>query len=84
MLAFAMVSGVGLVGAAWLFERFSRRPRPTTSRVLAVVLALGAVMFVIRPVHALRHGDTAACHAPSEEGSAPADGAAHEHHQHTP
>ena len=84
MLAFAMVSGVGLVGAAWLFERFSRRPRPTTSRILAVMLALGAVMFVIRPVHALRHGDTAACHAPSEEGSAPADGAAHEHHQHTP
>ncbi len=84
MLAFAMVSGVGLVGAAWLFERFSRRPRPTTSRILAVVLALGAVMFVIRPVHALRHGDTAACHGTSEEGSASDAGAAHEHHQHTP
>lgn len=57
MLAFAVVSGVGLVGAAWVFERFSRRPRPTTSRALAVVLALGAILFVIRPVHALRHGE---------------------------
>jgi sulfite exporter TauE/SafE len=79
MLAFAVVSGVGLVGAAWLFERFARRPRPATSRVLAVVLALGAIMFVIRPVHALRHGDPAACHAPAED-----PGAAHEHHHHEP
>jgi hypothetical protein len=83
MLAFAMVSGVGLVGAAWLFERFSRRPRPATSRILAVALALGALMFVIRPVHALRHGDpAAACHAPSHEGSAPAEPTADEHHHH--
>lgn len=84
MLAFAVVSGVGLVGAAWLFERFSRRPRPATSRVLAVVLALGAVMFVIRPVHALRHGDTAGCHAPAQVDAAHEEGAAPEHHHHTP
>jgi sulfite exporter TauE/SafE len=84
MLAFALVSGVGLVGAAWLFERFSRRPRPATSRVLAVVLALGAVMFVIRPVHALRHGDTAGCHAPTQEGAAQDDNTAHEHQHHAP
>jgi len=84
MLAFAMVSGVGLVGAAWLFERFSRRPRPATARILAVVLALGALMFVIRPVHALRHGDPAACHAPSHEGSAPAEPDTDEHHHHAP
>ena len=91
MLAFAVVSGVGLVGATWLFERFSRRPRPTTSRILAVVLALGAVMFVIRPVRALRHGESAACHAPThnqvdEAGQADAahDDAAHEHHHHEP
>lgn len=84
MLAFAVVSGVGLVGAAWLFERFSRRPRPTTSRVLAVVLALGAVMFVIRPVHALRHGEAAACHTTPHESGAPADQAKHDHHHHAP
>lgn len=78
MLAFAVVSGVGLVGAAWVFERFSRRPRPATSRILAVVLALGAVMFVIRPVHALRHGEAASCHAPAQ------DHAEHDHHHHAP
>lgn len=74
MLAFSVVSGVGLVGATWVFERFARRPRPATSRALAVVLALGAIMFVIRPVHALRHGDTASCHAPA------GDHAEHQHH----
>lgn len=83
MLAFAIVSGVGLVGAAWVFERFSRRPRPATSRVLAVVLALGSLMFILRPVHALRHGDTAACHAPTQDEAAH-DHAAHEHHHDAP
>jgi sulfite exporter TauE/SafE len=73
MLAFAVVSGVGLVGATWVFERFARRPRPATSRVLAVVLALGSILFVIRPVHALRTGDTSSCHAPT-----------HDHHSHSP
>lgn len=67
MLAFAVVSGVGLVGATWVFERFARRPRPTTSRILAVVLALGSILFVIRPVHALRTGDTSSCHAPGAD-----------------
>ena len=83
MLAFAVVSGVGLVGAAWLFERFLRRPRPATSRILAVILALGAVMFVIRPVHALRHGEGAACHAPAQD-DATRNHAGHEHHHHAP
>jgi uncharacterized protein len=67
MLAFSMVSGLGLVGAAWLFERVALRPGPTTSRVLAVVLALGAILFIIRPVHALRHDGAASCHAPAQE-----------------
>jgi len=66
MLAFAVVSGLGLVGAAWVFERFSRRPKPATSRVLAAVLALGSILFVIRPVHALRTGDTSSCHTPPQ------------------
>ncbi len=78
MFAFAVVSGVGLVGATWVFERFARRPRPATSRVLAVVLALGSILFVIRPVHALRTGDTSSCHAPA------GDEAGHDaHHQHS-
>lgn len=83
MLAFALVSGVGLVGAAWLFERFSRRPSPGTARVLAVVLALGSILFVIRPVHALRHGGEAACHSPGDAESAP-EHRAHEHHEPRP
>jgi sulfite exporter TauE/SafE len=64
MLSFAVVSSIGLIGATLAFERLARRPGPTTSRLLAVVLALGSILFVIRPVHALRHGDTASCHAP--------------------
>lgn len=83
MLAFAVISGVGLVGATWLFERFSRRPRPVTSRVLAVALALGSILFVIRPVHALRHDDGTGCHPPSETVAPEAD-AVHEHHHHAP
>ncbi|MBT8453882.1 MAG: sulfite exporter TauE/SafE family protein [Deltaproteobacteria bacterium] len=81
MLAFAVVSGVGLVGASLVFARFARRPRPTTSRILAVVLALGSILFVIRPVHALRTGDTSSCHAP---GSNEASRDAHHLHSHTP
>jgi len=81
MLAFAVVSSVGLVGATWVFERFARRPGPTTSRVLAVVLALGSILFVIRPVHALRHGDTSSCHAPAQ---GEVDHAAHQQHSHSP
>ena len=84
MLAFSVVSGVGLVGAAWLFERFSRRPRPSTSRVLAVLLALGAIMFVIRPVHALRHEGEPDCHAPADDEAAAQGHDAHEHHHHAP
>ena len=80
MLAFSVVSGIGLVGAAWLFERFSRRPRPTTSRLLAVVLALGAILFVIRPVHALRHGGEPGCHAPAAQSAGEVDMTDH-HHQ---
>lgn len=80
MLAFSVVSGVGLVGAAWLFERFSRRPRPTTSRLLAVVLALGAILFVIRPVHALRHEGDPGCHAPAAPNASEADAIDQHHH----
>lgn len=81
MLAFAVVSGVGLVGATWIFERFASRPRPATSRILAVVLALGSILFVIRPVHALRTGDTASCHAPAADQ---AEHEAHHHHSQSP
>ncbi len=74
MLAFSVVSGVGLIGASWVFERFARRPKPSTARVLAVVLALGAIVLVIRPVHALQHGAHGASHTPAES--------MHTHHHH--
>jgi sulfite exporter TauE/SafE len=80
MLAFALVSGFGLVTATWAFERFARSPKPGTARVLAAVLALGAILFVIRPVHALRTGDTSSCHAPAGD---PRGHDAH-HHSHSP
>ena len=80
MLAFSFVSGVGLVGAAWLFERFSRRPRPTTARLLAVVLALGAILFAIRPVHALRHEGEPGCHAPAARSADQTDATDRHHH----
>jgi sulfite exporter TauE/SafE len=70
MLSFAVVSSIGLIGATLAFERLARRPGPTKSRLLALVLALGSILFVIRPVHALRHGDTASCHAPAQDHAA--------------
>jgi uncharacterized protein len=78
MLAFALVSGIGLIATAWAFGRFARRPSPATSRVLAVVLALGSILFVIRPVHALRTGDPSSCHAPMQGQED------HEAHHHSP
>lgn len=51
MLAFSVVSGAGLIVVSWVFERMARRPMPAASRTLAVVLALGAVVFVLRPMH---------------------------------
>jgi sulfite exporter TauE/SafE len=75
MLSFSLVSGLGLVGAAWIFQRLARQPGAAPSRVLAVMLALGAILFIIRPVHALRHGDAASCHAPAKEN--------HTAHRHT-
>jgi sulfite exporter TauE/SafE len=71
MLAFAVMSGVGLVAATWAFERFARRPRPGTARVLAAILALGSILFVIRPVHALRTGDTSSCPAHHQHSDSP-------------
>ena len=81
MLAFAVVSGVGLVVATWLFERSARRPTPGTSRILAVVLALGSILFVIRPVRALRPGDASSCHAAAQGQD---DHEAHQHRSHSP
>jgi sulfite exporter TauE/SafE len=77
VLIAASTGSTTVVGATWVFERFARRPNLATSRILAVVLALGSVLFVIRPVHALRTGDTSSCHAPAHDHG---DHEAHQQH----
>lgn len=67
MLAFSVVSGLGLIATSWMFTRFARKPSPATSRVLAVILALGAIVFVIRPMHAHDHGHDHGEHSHSAE-----------------
>ncbi|MBX3247243.1 MAG: sulfite exporter TauE/SafE family protein [Myxococcales bacterium] len=66
MLAFALASAPALFGAgtlaAWL-----RRSGLTTRRVLAVALALGAVVLMLRPIDALR-GEPTQCHG-AQQGS---------------
>lgn len=70
MLAFATVSSVGLAGAALLATKFLGGGRPIRSRVLSVAVGLGAIVFLIRPVNALRHEDSAAdCHEHGSETS---------------
>lgn len=73
MLAFSAVSGVGLIATSWLFERIARRPRPAANRALAVVLALGAVVFVLRPFHALDHARHGSAHAEHPSATHDAD-----------
>lgn len=63
MAAFAATSGLALFGAAWVTRQLAGVDRRAWSRVLAVVLAVGAVMLVARPLPALLSGDEAApCH----------------------
>jgi len=71
MLAFSVVSGVGLIAASWLFDRLARRPGSASQRTLAVVLGLGAIIFVLRPVHALQHDVGEHAHTVHEHASPP-------------
>ena len=58
MLAFALGSSLGLIGAGWLATRLRREG---ARKVLAVVLALGAIVCVLRGVDAFRT-DSLECH----------------------
>ncbi|NOY94396.1 MAG: sulfite exporter TauE/SafE family protein [Deltaproteobacteria bacterium] len=62
MLAFSLTSSVGLLGAAYAARALIRRPG--ASRVLALVLALGAIVLVVRPLRALSRGSSV-CHGVS-------------------
>lgn len=61
MLAFALISGLGLLGAGFLARWANRAQHPAAARVLAVAMGLGAVLFLIRPISALQHGEPS-CH----------------------
>ncbi len=67
MVAFAAVSGIALVGAAWVTQRLGAIDRRAWSRALALVLAAGAILLVARPIPSLVSGDPA---APCHEGRA--------------
>ena len=56
MGAFSVASGIGLLGAGWLSAKFANHRMPAIRRGLAVVLAVGAVVFVFRPLRAESHG----------------------------
>ena len=58
MLAFALGSSLGLIGAGWLASRLRREG---ARKALALVLALGAIVCVLRGVDAFR-ADPASCH----------------------
>ncbi|MGE0792171.1 MAG: sulfite exporter TauE/SafE family protein [Sandaracinaceae bacterium] len=66
MIAFGLVSGSGLAAASWIAARArSLSPRPTLTRGLAVACMVGAIVFAIRPIDAMRRGTDASCHTTS-------------------
>ena len=68
MLAFGVTSGLGLLGAS-LLGRFLDRLGVGARRGLAVAMALGAIVFVLRPINSLR-GEPDTCHSVVESSSA--------------
>ena len=62
MIGFAVASGPPLALAAWAVARV-RVVGSTGMRIAAVVLALGAVALVVRPIPGLRSDEPVACHA---------------------
>jgi len=69
MLGFSLTTGLGLIGAGVLARAALRRP--SSSRLLAIGLALGAIVLALRPIPSLRGGGAAAsCHDPASSSSA--------------
>lgn len=64
MLAFSLASGLALAGAVLLAGRARLAGHRGVARALAVVLALGAIALVVRPIPALLERP-AVCHTPS-------------------
>lgn len=59
MFGFGATSALGLVGAGWVAGRL-RAAGPGPRKVLAVALALGACVMVLRPLHVFH--ESAQCH----------------------
>ncbi|MEM9191600.1 MAG: sulfite exporter TauE/SafE family protein [Myxococcota bacterium] len=59
MIAFATTSAAGLLGAGWMFGWLTAPRRKTASRIAAAALAVGAVLFAIRPLPTLRSAESA-------------------------
>ena len=68
MLSFSLTTALGLLGVAYAARFLGRRPG--AARGLALLLALGAVVLVIRPIRALGNG-SAECHTPALVSAAP-------------
>lgn len=66
MLGFVTASGVGLLVAGALVARVAVLRRPELSRIVAVVLAVGALLLVLRPIPTIG-SDRPACHAPQHD-----------------
>lgn len=77
MASFAIVSGVGLVITGWLMTRLRQRTTlassPWPMRTLAVILALGSLLFVIRPLSVWSQPE-ATCHSHADHASLHAEG----------
>lgn len=63
MAAFAAISGLALLGAGLLAGKL-QSVGATAKRGLAIALALGAIVLVLRPINALR-GQPESCHTPT-------------------
>ncbi len=62
MSGFALASGPALALAAWAVAKVRGVAGPTGLRLAALVLALGAVALVVRPIPGLRSEEGTACH----------------------
>lgn len=64
MVGFAVASGPALALAAWAVAKLRIVAGPGGMRLAALVLALGAVALIVRPIPGLRAEAPAACHSP--------------------
>lgn len=62
MLVFSATSGLALLGVGLLAQKAGRSMNPWVLRVTAVVLLVGAVVLIVRPLAGLRGEPASCCH----------------------